>query len=115
MNCRCLEFDYGPLFTSRDRRHFSKHNKSRASGPFIREKAMATLRVFGMTVAAGLTAGIASSARHECDLRRQLIEVAPSSARNAAARYFDPWDLRRRPNMSVDREPRTIIEGASHQ
>jgi integrase len=32
MNCRCLEFDYGPLFTSRDCRHFSKHKKSRASG-----------------------------------------------------------------------------------
>ena len=57
--------------------------KNRAlQGPCIREKAMATLRVFGMTVAAGLMAGIASTNAQDTSATYVVsyIEVAPSSA-----------------------------------
>jgi hypothetical protein len=50
-------------------------------------KPMAMLRLFGMTVAAGLMAGIASANAQDTSATYVVsyIEVAPSSARNAAA------------------------------
>jgi quinol monooxygenase YgiN len=60
---------------------------ARIGGREFGRKPMAMLRVFGMTVAAGLMAGIASANAQDTSATYVVsyIEVAPSSAHNAAA------------------------------
>jgi quinol monooxygenase YgiN len=67
---------------------FQSINKTRAHrGRVFGRKPMAMLRIFGMTVAAGLMAAIASANAQDTSATYVVsyIEVAPSSARNAAA------------------------------
>jgi quinol monooxygenase YgiN len=65
----------------------STTDRVRIGGREFGRKPMAMLRVFGMTVAAGLMAGIASANAQDTSATYVVshIEVAPSSTRNAAA------------------------------